>query len=69
MISERTKHVEMTEARAREILAHMIQPNGSLYDEECLPVWKPGESDALLMGRYTADECIAIGFWVRKHAP
>lgn len=59
---------EMTEQRAREILAHMIQPNGNLYDEECLPVWKAGEPGALLMGRYTAGEIEAIAFWMRKHA-
>ena len=58
---------EMTEERAREILAHMIQPNGNLYDEECLPVWNVGDSDALLMGRYIADELEAIAFWMRVH--
>lgn len=57
----------MTEQRAREILAHMIQSNGNLYDEECLPVWRPGEPGALLMGRYTADELEAIAFWTRQH--
>lgn len=55
----------MTEERAREILAHMIQPDGSLYDEECLPIWRLGDTGALLMGRYTWDECIAIGLWIK----
>ena len=60
---------EMTEERARELLAEYIQPDGSLYDYlEHYPIWRPGEKATLFFGRLTNEQHEAIAFWMRRNA-
>ena len=56
----------MTEARARDILAEYIQPDGSLYDaDEARPIWRAGEDSVLFFGRLHREQVEAILVWTR----
>ena len=66
---------EMTEERAREILAGLIQPDGSIRKAAHSPFARAVMFDAksknqlaTLRGDFTADELEATVFWMRKHA-
>lgn len=58
----------MTDDRAREILADISCPNGSLlgliggYID-----WSSDQDTAILDGHFTADELEAIAIWMRTH--
>lgn len=56
----------MTEERAREILGKYIQEDGGIYSLGHYMAWTPGDDDACLDCRFSADELEAISFWMRR---
>lgn len=58
----------MDEKQAREILGTWIKPDGGLYDGLQYLSYIPGDLDAMLDARFTADELEAIAWWMRYTA-
>lgn len=58
----------MTEQRAREILKVHVQHDDSLEGDVEYVGWTPGDKEAVLDGRFTADYLEAIAWWMRNKA-
>lgn len=66
--TERTKHVEMTEQRAREILGDMITADNEIHCRSPYISWGPGSGGvASLDDPFTSEQLEAIAFWMRTH--
>lgn len=65
----------MDEAKAREILANVIGEGGGLtgtldasHDQSGFVFWLPGDTEALLDGKFTPAQLDTIAWWVRQHS-
>lgn len=66
--SARSATAPMTLDRALEILKGEIQEDGGLFNGGHYIAWTPGDKDACLDCRFTAEELEAIAFWMKRAA-
>lgn len=57
----------MNEKTAREVLAKVIQPDGSLRSMDWYIDWTPGHQTVSLDGNFSARALEAVAWWIREN--